>query len=87
MKATLFRLLKSIWKNIPTTIQAVVRRKVNTLNTLINYQQQTNRQLTISLEPINMDLLEEYRSTIESLVNTMKDLHQRIKVIEESKNS
>ena len=81
----LIKILKYIWKRLPHSVKVTIKRKISTLNTLVNPHVLGN---TVEISgATDLDVLEEYRELVLSLVSNMQDLHIRIHNLEKNQKS
>ena len=81
MKKTLIKILKRTWNFSPELIKKIVRRKVSTLNNLINGNTPV-KQFEISTIA-KIDVVNEYRELLRNLVVNLNEMHSRIQALEQ----
>lgn len=82
---TLLKVLKYVWKKLPHSVKETIKKRISTLNTLVN-PNASDKAIEISAVT-NLDVLEEYRELVISLVSNMQDLHTRIHKLEKNQKS
>jgi hypothetical protein len=81
MRRHTFQFLKSVWKKSPLNVQLKIKRKVRSLDSLINESRKIDP--TLVTDVVRVDLLNEYRDLINSLIINFQEINHRIQKLEE----
>ncbi len=81
----LFKILRLAWHVSPGVMKEIIRRKISTVNSLINENTITSSR-EISSDS-NIDIVSEYRDLIKSLVLNFNEIHIRLQMVEQSQKA
>ncbi len=85
MRSQTFEFLRFLWKKIPASKKIRFKQKIRTLDSLVN--KSTGADRTLATEVVRVDLLNEYRDLIHSLIINFQEMNYRIQKLEENAQS